>query len=67
MAASRCPRSRIVTTDFPETCALLDLGILPVGRTGYVPDFPADDNALKDAPTVDETAVAELLDRKSVV
>ncbi|GAB3918662.1 iron siderophore-binding protein [Microlunatus endophyticus] len=44
---------RIVPVDFPEVCTLLDLGITPVGRTTYVPSFPAYDTALKGVPKID--------------
>jgi iron complex transport system substrate-binding protein len=55
---------RIVTTDFPEACALLDLGITPVGRTSYVPNFPAYTTALANVPTVDEAQSGSLVVEK---
>ena len=33
--------ARIVSLNFPEGCALLDLGITPVGRPNYMPAFGA--------------------------
>lgn len=51
---------RIVPFDFPEVCALLDLGITPVGRTTYVPDFAAYSTALKGVPAIDEASSGNL-------
>jgi len=56
--------TRIVATDFPEVCTLLDLGIVPVGRTSYVPDFAAYTATLKDVPSIDEAQSGELLVEK---
>jgi len=48
--------TRIVALDFPEVCALLDLGIVPVGRPSYVPDFGPYSAKLKDVPVVTDAS-----------
>jgi iron complex transport system substrate-binding protein len=46
--------TRIVAANFPEACALLDLGVTPIGRPSYMPALPAYDSALAGVPTVDD-------------
>jgi len=47
---------RIVALSFPEATALVDLGVKPVGRSTYEPDFPAYNTAFADVPDVTDSA-----------
>jgi iron complex transport system substrate-binding protein len=45
---------RIVAIGYPEATALADLGLLPVGRTSFIPALPAYDKAFKSIPVVED-------------
>ncbi|MGC4112269.1 MAG: ABC transporter substrate-binding protein [Nocardioides sp.] len=52
---------RIVAFDFPEACALLDLGVAPVGRPSYMPAFAPYTTALHQVPAIDEASTGDLV------
>lgn len=51
---------KILPFDFPEACALLDLGMTPLGRPTYMPAFPAYTTALTGVPTIDDPTSGDL-------
>lgn len=55
---------RVIAFAFPEACALLDLGITPAGRPGYMPNFAAYNSALKGVAVIDEQSTGELIIEK---
>lgn len=47
---------RVVAFGFPEATALVDLGIIPVGRPSYIPALPAYTKAFKHVPDVTDSS-----------
>jgi len=54
---------RVVALDFPEGCALLDLGLTPIGVPDYMPDFSAYTTALRGVPVVTDVDGKPLVEK----
>lgn len=56
--------TRIVATGYAEVFALLDLGITPVGRPGWLPDFAAYTDKVADVPVINDSTSGRVVPEK---